>query len=123
MTIESTSEQTVIDLCTNMRTWDSQLAGLPCKMHPSNLLCEVDMFPDSFVVGAPCNPFSKQSHKRFRENSVMDHQFTDLTLKRVLRLHARMAPGYCNHGDHRWFPASSALGSQDNALHVAPYKH
>lgn len=63
---------------------DSQLAGLPCKMHPSNLLCEVDMFPDSFVVGAPCNPFSRQSHKRFRENSVMDHQFTDLTLKRVL---------------------------------------
>lgn len=70
---------------------EDQLQGRACALHPDGA-CVIQPGVDSLVVGAPCNPFSVMSGKRFRENAVMGHKYISLTFGGVLKLLTTFTP-------------------------------
>lgn len=71
---------------------EDQLQGRACALHPDAQGCVIQPGVDSLVVGAPCNPFSAMSGKRFRENAVLEHKHVSLTFGGVLRLLSTFKP-------------------------------
>ncbi|CAE7247498.1 unnamed protein product [Symbiodinium sp. CCMP2592] len=69
-----------------------QLEGKSCALHPESPCCCVATSPECLVVGAPCNPFSVMRHKRFHENSVMQHRQAALSFEGVFDLLKKFAP-------------------------------
>ena len=60
---------------------EGQIDGAGCYIHPGldAVDCNYEMGPELFVLGTPCQPFSKQRTKRHHPNSVVEHPRYDVT--------------------------------------------
>lgn len=45
-----------------------------------------------FVVGSPCNPFSRQNTSRFKVNSISEHSLSTITFDQIFESLKTMKP-------------------------------
>ena len=73
----------------------------PCLHHPEPLQCKLEAC-DLAVFGTPCNPFSDQRVKRYRDNSVSRHPLAEVTFRDATSMIVR--------GDHKCVVMEQVLG-------------
>ncbi|CAE7942569.1 unnamed protein product [Symbiodinium necroappetens] len=75
-------------------TLEDMLEEKTCTKHPDCERCRVDSAGgiSLALTGSPCNPFSKQRAKRFRDQSVQHHRMTETTMSGVVGLYLKWEP-------------------------------
>ncbi|CAE7321324.1 unnamed protein product, partial [Symbiodinium sp. CCMP2592] len=75
-------------------TLEDMLEGRPCTKHADCEHCRIDAVGNISLAltGSPCNPFSKQRAKRFRDQSVQLHHMTETTMSGVVGLYRKWEP-------------------------------
>ena len=61
-------------------TMQEQVAGKPCLFHRSAEACPM-LQCDLVVMGPPCQPFSDQRAKRYRDGSAVQHPLASVTFR------------------------------------------
>ncbi|CAE7828977.1 unnamed protein product [Symbiodinium sp. CCMP2456] len=75
-------------------TLEDMLEENACTKHPDCEHCRIDAQGgiSLALTGSPCNPFSRQRAKRFRDESVLKHLMTETTMSGVVGLFRKWEP-------------------------------
>lgn len=73
---------------------EHQIKGQGCLLHQNSCVfdpCHGEE-PDFLISGSPCDPFSRQSNKRWQPGAVSGHKFFGVTMGSVVSLYQQVQP-------------------------------